>query len=131
MLSVLPRLLLCLCLVLDGIAPAFVATRMAVAFAGDVPAAAIDDATTTQADAVAMSDCGHALAAEEPPPAPPTHDDGDCLQRCLDLCLQQGHALIALASKLPLPGPAVAVSNLTLAQVDAVHAFPPLRPPIA
>lgn len=121
---ILLRLLLCLCLLLDAVVPAVAATRMATSIAGaerDAPAA----------DRDAPSDC-HTM--RDPAPvreAPPAQDDDDCLQLCLDLCLQHGFAVLAPPPRLPSAGHEAAPARTVAAQVRAAHALPPLRPPIA
>lgn len=133
MFPVLLRLLLCLCLLLDAIVPAVAATRMAMAMPGAgqaAPAAADDD--VDRRDHGAMADCHTMRAAAPPAPAPtaPAPDE-DCLQRCLDLCLQHGFAALFPMPPLPSAGPASAPAKVVRAQVHALHALPPLRPPIA
>ncbi|WP_238333422.1 CopL family metal-binding regulatory protein [Luteimonas marina] len=130
---VLLRLLLCLCLLLDAVAPTVAATRMAMAMPGAghaVPAATDADAADRR-DHGAMADCHTPDDATPVREAPPVPDDGDCLQRCLDLCLQHGFAMLSAMTSLPSTGPASAPARAARAQVPALHAFPPLRPPIA
>ncbi|WP_298576388.1 hypothetical protein [uncultured Luteimonas sp.] len=62
-------------------------------------------------------------------PAAPAQDDG-CLERCLDLCLQHAAASVPAVAALSAPGPAGAPARAAAAQVEAVRAFPILRPPI-
>ena len=127
MLPPLLRLLLCLCLLVDAVAPAVAGTHLAMAQVDTVgaPAAAAGDAQP------AMADC-HTLPgadAERVAPAAPAQDD-DCLERCLDLCLQHAAASVPTVAALSAPGPAGAPARAAAAQVEAVHAFPILRPPI-
>lgn|GEM_PF-813906 len=129
---VLLRLLLCLCLLLDTVLPAVAATHVAMAMPGAgqaVPAAADDDAD--RRDRGAMADCHTMRDAAPTREAPPAQDDEDCLQRCLDLCLQHGFAVLSPMTPLPSASPASAPAKASRAQVPALHAFPPLRPPIA
>lgn len=112
------RIVLCLCLLLDGMAPAFAAIRIHVQDAMDAPAAA------PHAQA---SDCHGAETAASAPSAPAPDD---CLQRCLDLCLQQGHALGRQALAMTPPGPDAAPLAHASARPPASRPFPPLRPPI-
>lgn len=123
------RLLLCLCLLADTLGPAVAATHLAMAQAGAQDAVAGGDgATPGPADA----DC-HGLqqmadmASWPVVPAP----GEDCLERCLDLCLQHGIAAIPAGPLLPACGIAWLPARVADAQVEAVHAAPLLRPPIA
>lgn len=102
-------------------------------------ALAAPDTTMTQAGAAAsdtdthagMRDCHTAAEAPAPADAPATPPDDDCLQRCIDLCLQHGIALVPRIAPLPAVAPVHLHVARTRAQVATVHAFPPLRPPIA
>lgn len=122
------RLLLCLCLLVDVVAPAVAATHVAIAAIGGGPTT---PAATGEADRHgAMTDCHTLRDAAAPAPAAPTQDD-DCLQRCLDLCLQHGVATMPAMTPLPPAGPAGSPARHVQAQIDDPQAFPPLRPPIA
>ena len=118
---VLLRLLLSLCLLVDIVGPAVAATHLGLA---SLPA---------QAPAQAGSGCHDAAATHEAATvaASPTPEGGeDCLERCQDLCLQQGAAMSAHAPLPPLVargGPAMRGER---AQVDEAHPLPGLRPPI-
>lgn len=129
MLPSLLRLLLCLCLLVDAVAPAVAATHLAMA---QIDTTGEPASTATGDTRAAMADC-HTLReaeAERPAAAAPARDDG-CLERCLDLCLQHGAASVPAVATLSAPGPTVMPGRAAGAQVEAVHAFPILRPPIA
>lgn len=124
--AILLRLLLCLSVLVSGTgataagAHALVASAQVAAIAETAGPATADD----------RGDCGH--HADAPAlPSPPADGGGDCMQRCLDLWLQQGQALLAWApslaavpATLPLP-PSIAPGWPQRA------GDPPVRPPIA
>ena len=114
---------LCLCLLLQGMAPAFAALRMHAQATMDPPPAA------HQAQ---PPDC-HELADVEPAPLrqAPAQAPDDCLQYCLDLCLQQGPALGRQALAMPFAGPGQTPRARAQPQPPSARPFPPLRPPIA
>lgn len=122
-LPVLLRLALCLCLLLDAMAPTLAALRPQAAHHAPVPAMA--DATAPVAD-----DC-HLRAEPAPRPRMPAPAADDCLQHCLDVCLQQGHALTRTAPALSPAGARQAPPDLVQAAPPPARPFPPLRPPIA
>ncbi|MGY1408247.1 CopL family metal-binding regulatory protein [Luteimonas sp. A611] len=129
MLRPLLRLLLCLCLLVDTLGPAVAATHLAMTQAGAQAAVAGgDEATPRPADA----DCHTMRNAADmaPEPVAPTPDE-NCLERCLDLCLQHGIAVVPAAPLLADCRIAWLPALVADAQVDAVHAAPLLRPPIA
>ncbi|TWG90065.1 hypothetical protein L599_003500000030 [Luteimonas sp. J16] len=68
-----------------------------------------------------------ALARGRGPPAAP---DGDCLERCLELCLQHGVAMLPAPPALPATVQAPLPAATGQSQRGPVHAGPPLRPPI-
>lgn len=124
----LPHLVLCLCLLLDGMAPAFAALRMHAQ-------ATTDARATHQAQA---SDCHDAMDPDEAmEPAPPVPDEApaqapdECLAHCLDVCLQQGHALTVQTLPMTLAGPDQAPRATAQPQPPPARPFPLLRPPIA
>lgn len=124
----LPHLVLCLCLLLDGMAPAFAALRMHAQ-------ATMDARATQQAQA---SDCHEAMdpgkAMDPAPPVadgPPAQAPDECLSHCLDVCLQQGHALARQALPMTLAGPDQAPRTTAQPPPPPARPFPPLRPPIA
>ena len=123
------RLLLCLCLLADTLGPAVAATHLAMAQAGAQDAVAGGGgATPGPADA----DC-HGLqqmADMAPRPVVPATRES-CLERCLDLCLQHGSAALPATPLPPACGIAWLPARVADAQVDAVHAAPLLRRPIA
>ncbi len=132
MFPALLRLLLCLCLLVDAVAPAVAATHMAITAVGASPAAA--EATGDPGRHGTDGDC-HAMRAAPtvdgtPAAAAPAQDD-DCLQRCLDLCLQSVVASPPTTTMLPAAGPASAPATKVPGRLHAPRAFPPLRPPIA
>jgi len=123
------RLLLCLCLLADTVAPALAATHLASAGLGQaaaVPAARERTGPAHDAGCHGIADAD----AGTPPPATPDRDE-DCLERCLDLCRQ--HALATVAALVPpvCSGRAQPGGGAAQAQVDEAHAAPGLRPPIA
>ncbi|TYT26067.1 CopL family metal-binding regulatory protein [Luteimonas viscosa] len=132
MFPILLRLLLCLGLLVDTVAPAFAATRMAMSAHDPVhvmPIAAGSAAGPSGHDAAA--DC-HDRGQDTPAPTqPPAPGDEDCLQRCLDLCLQNTFAAVATTVALPASGPAPAPVRNLRTRAIARPAFPLLRPPIA
>ena len=118
--AVLLRLLLCLCLLVDTVGPAMAATHLARAAVAETPGAA---------DAAA-GDC-HAMADDAGvPPVTVTPEEGDCLERCLDLCLQHGTAALPATAALPQPLAGPPATHASAVQPGHTHAFPPLRPPI-
>lgn len=131
MFPILLRLLLCLGLLVDAAAPVFAATRMAT-FVPDaaraMPVALA--AGMDRADHGAATDC-HTMREATPAPSEPAGPgDDDCLQRCLDLCLQHAFAAVATTNALPASG-AVPAPALNLRTRAGAHpALPPLRPPI-
>lgn len=117
------RLLLCLCLLVDTVGPAMAATHLALS---------PDKAAAAPADH-APADChgDEAAAADREPRAPsPAPVDEDCLERCLELCLQHGVADLPMAGQLPPPARAMTAAPRVATQIAHAHAFPPLRPPI-
>jgi hypothetical protein len=104
-------------------APAFAALRMHAQATMDPPPAA------HQAQ---PPDC-HELADVEPAPLrqAPAQAPDDCLQYCLDLCLQQGPALGRQALALPFAGSGQTPRTSAQPQPPSALPFPPLRPPIA
>lgn len=126
MLPILSRLLLCLCLLVDTVGPAMAATHLARSAGPSEPA-------PSAAAATAAVDCHGIEAAPDSsrPPAPaPVPEDGNCLERCLELCLQHGVATLPASVPLPpLPAAMPAASGIGT-QMPRAHAFPPLRPPI-
>ncbi|MGJ4802803.1 CopL family metal-binding regulatory protein [Luteimonas sp. SDU82] len=117
--SALPRILLCLCLLFQGMAPAFAGLQVAIAEAAS-------------AQPPAMADCHGAEApAPEPDPALAGQTPEDCLQHCLDLCLQQGHALGRPGLAMMPPAAGAAPSAALQPPSTPAVPFPPLRPPIA
>ncbi|WP_202839770.1 CopL family metal-binding regulatory protein [Luteimonas saliphila] len=131
MFPVLLRLLLCLGLLLDTVAPAVAATHVAMSAldAGAAMPMAVDQAPDRAGHAAA--DCHTRRDATPPPTAPSAQGDDDCLQRCLDLCLQHGFAALSPMPPVPAAGHVPGPSRTARTQVHAVHAFPLLRPPIA
>jgi hypothetical protein len=124
MLPSLLRLLLCLCLLVDAVGPAVAATHLAMAQAGIV--SAVSPAPAGVEAGHATADCHTASN-----PAPDNAPDRDCLERCLDLCLQHGMAAVPDVAALGASGPATLPRHPTGAQVACAHAIPILRPPIA
>jgi hypothetical protein len=116
------RLLLCLCLLVDTLGPAVAGTHLALARA--------EAGTTTEApaDTQAGHDCHGAGLQDDGAPVAP---DGDCLERCLELCLQHGVAVLPAPHALAAPAHALVPSSTGEPQRGPVHAGPPLRPPIA
>jgi hypothetical protein len=135
-LSLLSRLLLCLSLLVDTVAPAMAATHLARASApaSQTPATLATPATAaTPAMPAVHGDChdmdAEAGAAPAAPASPPPMD-GDCLERCLELCLQHGIATLPAAAPTAHLADAAPVVSADATQLAHAHAFPPLRPPI-
>lgn len=124
MLPSLLRLLLCLCLLADAVGPAMAATHLAMADATADATAAAPGHDMQGGDA----DC-HAAPAQVPGDAPAP--DQDCLERCLELCLQHGVAAVPAMIALASPDPGAIPVRPAGAQVATAHATPILRPPIA
>ena len=125
------RLLLCLCLLVDTLGPAVAATHLAMTPAGARAAVAGGDETTPR-PADADADCHSMRNAGDSAPEPAAPAPGEeCLERCLDLCLQHGIAVVPAAPLLADCGIAWLPALVAEAQVDTVHAAPLLRPPIA
>lgn len=115
------RLLLSLCLLVDTVGPAVAATHLTRA------------ALAAQASGPAGSGCHDAAATHDAAAlaASPSPQGGeDCLERCQDLCLQQGAAMPAHATLPPLAARGGPATRGARAQVDEAHALPGLRPPI-
>lgn len=136
MLSLLSRLLLCLCLLVDTVGPAMAATHLAraTAPASQTPATLATPATAaTPAMPAVHGDC-HDIDTEAraapAAPASPSPMDGDCLERCLELCLQHGIATLPAAAPTAHLADAAPVVSADATQLAHAHAFPPLRPPI-
>lgn len=135
MLPRLSRLLLCLCLLVDTVGPAMAATHLARALGpSDRMAGASTPAAAPAMPAMpaAHADChddGTDAAAPAAPVVPPPMDD-DCLERCLDLCLQHGVATLPEAAPVAHPGDGAPAASTNATQLAHAHAFPPLRPPI-
>lgn len=139
--SLLLRLLLCASLLSNGIGSATAATRMAVQQAQAAgPAAAAVEATRTAG--TATSHCGHgdaddAVDAPAAAPAGTAHHggmapgDGDCAQRCLDLCMP--HSYVPPGFRAPLAAPGVAAQPVRpdVTGLRSPPSPPPVRPPIA
>lgn len=127
MFPVLLRLLLCLCLLVDTVAPAVAGTHLALAVAGEDDARVMADG----ADHAAASDCHGTEDASVTPPGTPDPQDEDCLQRCLDLCVQHGFAAFTATVAPPAIVPAREPVRVARVSLHDAPAFPPLRPPIA
>ncbi|MDH5831633.1 CopL family metal-binding regulatory protein [Luteimonas sp. M1R5S18] len=136
MLSLLSRLLLCLCLLVDTVAPAMAATHLARASAPASQTPATPATAAMPAMPAAHGDChdidteARAAPAAPAAPASPSPMDGDCLERCLELCLQHGVATLPAAAPMAHPADAAPVVSADATQLAHAHAFPPLRPPI-
>lgn len=123
------RLLLCLTLLFNGMGSAVASAYGTLtgphaahgADAGDVAGGT---------SAATHSDCPHGTAVM-PALADRFPMEMDCLETCLDICLQHGHALLTAS----MTGTWPPTHYLLLARPDAGPAslapFPPLRPPIA
>lgn len=139
----LPRLLLCAILLLNGIGSAVASTHVALAaWAGGVPVTATH--RTGPASDTPAADCPHTAgqttAADAPAAAAHAAHaaegaagtgDAECLKLCLEICLQQCQAMLAtgLAGPPPVPRTVLPVDRAAAPAADA--AYPPLRPPIA
>jgi len=115
------RLLLCLCLLVDTLGPAVAGTHLALA------RVAVDAPRPASVEAQAGHGCHDAAMLEHEAPAAP---DGDCLERCLELCLQHGVAMLPAPPALPATVQAPLPAATGQSQRGPVHAGPPLRPPI-
>ncbi|WP_024892003.1 CopL family metal-binding regulatory protein [Luteimonas huabeiensis] len=122
------RLLLCASLLINGLGSAVASAHVALA-----SEALARSAATADAHAPAGTDCPHAAAAADAPAdpgGPAGAGEVDCIERCLDLCLQ--HAPLAPAP--PRAGPLPPASTLRGQDRPAPASrapFPPTRPPIA
>lgn len=133
MLPLLSRLLLCLCLLVDTVGPAMAATHLARATGSGERTAITTTAAAAPAMPAAHRDChdGEMDAGTAPHvPATPAPVDDDCLERCLELCLQHGVATLPAAAPVAHLADAAPAVSANATQLAHVHAFPPLRPPI-
>lgn len=124
-LPVLTRLLLCLCLLLNGIGTATAGARMAAMELQGAQAAMPAAAVAVETDCA-----GHAAATPTLPDTPP-HDDSQCLAACLAMCLQHGQAVPVRIALLLAPGFVLPPAAPLLASPRIAPAPPPVRPPIA
>ena len=113
------RLLLSLCLLVDTVGPAVAATHVGLA---SLPAQASAQAGSGCHDAAATHDAATVAASPE--------GREDCLERCQELCLQQGAALPAHAPLPPLAARDGPARRGERALVAEAHTLPGLRPPI-
>jgi hypothetical protein len=133
--SLFLRLLLCATLLLNGMGSAMASAHLA-AMGLETEAVAMTDAAPMAAD-----DCPHAgrqdaathdgtAAHARGADAAPDTADADCVQRCLDLCMQQCQALIGglAAIGASLPGAGVLAMDASGQASPLPH--PLLRPPI-
>lgn len=125
-LPVLTRLLLCLCLLLNGIGSAAAGARMAAMELQGAQAA-----TTAQADAPETDCAGHAATPPPPRPDAPPHGDSQCRAACLAMCLQHAQAVPVRIAVLLAPGFAPPPAAPLLVSPRIAPAPPPVRPPIA
>jgi hypothetical protein len=124
-LSVLSRLLLCLCLLVDTVGPAVAATHLANAMGpavGTPTPVADEDCHGMPADAV-----DDAVASM---PASPVPVDDECVERCLELCLQHGPATLPAMAPVPHPTTAAPAASGVATRLVPAYALPSLRPPI-
>lgn len=125
--SFLLRLLLCTTLLLNGMGASVASAHIALMDLQQAAAtAAMMEGGEDCPHAAAMADTMHGAHAEHAGKA-----EGDCLERCLDLCLQHCHAVLA-AVQFPPPAPAPGLLPLRAHAPPASAAqYPPLRPPIS
>lgn len=128
--QVLLRLLLCASLLINGIGSAMASAHVALAMG-----APAQHATDADAHAAAGVDCPHAATPAADMPADHGHHAGtgdvDCVELCLDICLQHAHALQpAVEGAGPLP-PATSPRVEARPAPASRAPFPPTRPPIA
>ncbi|MBP6799293.1 MAG: CopL family metal-binding regulatory protein [Luteimonas sp.] len=134
--ALLLRLLLCLSLMLNGIGTATANARMAAMDAHGAAGMAHPSQPAEpqpaepQAAPADGGDCAH-HPAEAAPPQPMPHDDDDCLQSCLAMCLHHCHAVPGLALSLVLPRFAQEPAQRELPERRTPPSPPPVRPPIA
>lgn len=137
------QLLLCASVLLNGVTAATASVRVA-AMALEVPAAiasnaaaAADpgchDAAATGGHQAGMGMAHAAMAASDLPAADAHsgHDEQECLQFCMDICMQHCHALFG-GHALP---PSLLAEAAPLVSLDtglqSLPRLPPIRPPIA
>lgn len=125
--SLLPRIALCLILIFNGIGAAMANAHMAQMEASGA------GSTIPHAEMPAASgdDCGHGAEALPVPTHPMPHEDNECLQSCLAMCMQHCHAMPGLAVALILPDMRSAPVLPEANDVLPSPASPPVRPPIA
>lgn len=129
------RLLLCATLLFNGMASAFASAHVAMMAFHDGAVAEAAQAEDPGMDV----DCPHAAmqaaaAQANPPdaaPASPAGVETDCLQQCIDLCLQHCQALITAMPAAATPPHAASVPMPARAGQAAPMRHPLLRPPIA
>ena len=104
------------------------ATHLARATAPASQTPATPATAATPAMPAAHGDChdmdtqaGMAPAA----PASPSPMDGDCLERCLELCLQHGVATLPAATPMAHVADAAPAVSANATQLAHAHAFPP------
>nr|AOH35565.1 hypothetical protein BGP89_03685 [Luteimonas sp. JM171] len=124
------RLLLCVILLSNGMGSAVASAYGSLMGPHPVHGAEAGD-LAGGADAATHRDCPHGALDVAPTPAGPLAVEMDCLEACLDICLQHGHALLVAS----IAGAWPSVHHLLLAPPavprPSLAPFPPLRPPIA
>lgn len=128
------RLLLCLSLMLNGIGTATANARMAAMEVNGTAGMAHPAHPSQPAEPPAApandGDCAH-HRADTAPPAPMPHDDSDCLQSCLAMCLHNCYAVPGLSLSLILARFVQEPAQRELPERRTPPAPPPVRPPIA
>ena len=127
------RLLLCVILVLNGIGSAAASARVADAHTRSV--------APKQMLGETIPDCPHAAAVESrghaPLPDPSMsqdhagHENNECLELCLEQCLNQGPAMVTLQAGLPSMDAAPALALHDDLGSPSLRPALPIRPPIA
>lgn len=125
--SLLPRLILSLILICNGIGSAMASAHMAQMEASGTGSAMLQaEETTTMGD-----DCGHGADASAPPAHSTPQEDDECLQSCLAMCLQHCHTMTGVTVALALADIGAAPVLPETSGVLPSPASPPMRPPIA
>ncbi|TDK25060.1 CopL family metal-binding regulatory protein [Luteimonas aestuarii] len=133
--SLVLRLLLCATLLFNGMASAVASAHVAMMA---LDAGAMAEAAQPEGHDMGV-DCPHAAmqaaATQASPshaaPASPAGVDTDCLQQCIDVCLQHCQAMITAMPAVATAPHAAAVPMPAPAGQAAPMRHPLLRPPIA
>ncbi len=131
--ATLLRLLLCVVLVLNGIGAATAGAGVADRHAGPaVPAEVAGEPMPDCPHAAASPASGHAPPADPlPSPGHAGHEGDECLELCLEQCLNQGHAMVALQPGLPSRVAALMLASRDDLRLPMPVPALPTRPPIA